>query len=134
MTERSILDLARRGMSAWQHGNLATVEAMLDPDVEWHWFQPGEWDCHGREDVMRALRDRYQQGFAGGELEFLDGGAHSVVLVAHPSAVGGADWPAEVATVITFRGNKVTRMQDDPTREEALRAAGEGSASVPSDQ
>jgi hypothetical protein len=39
-----------------------------------------------------------------------------------------------VATVITFRGDKVTQMQDYPTREEALRGAEDGSASVASDQ
>jgi predicted enzyme related to lactoylglutathione lyase len=40
--------------------------------------------------------------------------------VAHPSAVGGDEWPAEVATVISFREGQVTSMRDYSTREVAL--------------
>jgi hypothetical protein len=79
---------------------------MLDPDIQWHWFEPGKWDCRGREDVMRTLRERYDQGFAASELEFLDAGEDSVTVVAHPAAIGGEGWPEEAATVITFRGGK----------------------------
>jgi hypothetical protein len=69
---------------------------------------------------MRTLRERHEQGFSRGDLEFVDAGGDSVIVVAHPSAVGGDEWPAEVATVITFREGKVTSMQDYPTREDAL--------------
>jgi len=79
--------LARDGFEAWQRGDFATLEAKLDPDVQWRWFEPGEWDCHNRGDVMRTLRERYQQGFAAGDLEFVDGGGDSVIVVAHPAAV-----------------------------------------------
>ena len=79
--------LARDGFEAWQRGDFATLEAKLDPDVQWRWFEPGEWDCHNRGDVMRTLRERYQQGFAAGDLEFVDGGEDSVIVVAHPAAV-----------------------------------------------
>jgi ketosteroid isomerase-like protein len=106
------LALARHGLNAWQRGDFASIEAMLDPAVEWRSFEPGEWDCHGRHDVMHVRRERYEQGFARGELEFLDGGPDSVVVVAHPAAIGGDEWPEEVATVITFRDEKVTTMQD----------------------
>ena len=117
-----IMALAREGFGAWQRGDFATLEAMLDPDVQWHWFEPGEWDCQSRGDVMRTLRERYEQGFAAGELQFLDGGEDTVIVVAHPAAVGGEGWPEEAATVITFRQGKVTTMQDHRTREEALAA------------
>ena len=123
--DAELMEKARAGLQAWQDGNLAGLEELLDPDVELLWWEPGEWDCHGRDDVMDTLRERYEQGFGAGELEFVDGGAHSIVVVAHPSAVGGPDWPEEVATVIEFRRDKVTRMQDYRTREEALAAAAE---------
>jgi ketosteroid isomerase-like protein len=115
--------LARKGFGAWQSGDLASIEAMLDPEVEWRWFESGDWDCHNRNNVLGILRERYEQGFARSELEFLDGGADSVVVVAHPAAVGGEGWPDEVATVITFRYGKVTTMQDYRTKQEALAAA-----------
>jgi hypothetical protein len=57
-------EIAREGLEAWRAGDFEKVERILDPDVEWRWFEPGEWDCHGREDVMRTLRERYEQGFA----------------------------------------------------------------------
>jgi ketosteroid isomerase-like protein len=116
------MELARMGFAAWQQGDFATIEALLDPAVQWRWFEPGEWDCHGRQDVMDVIRERYEQGFARGELEFVDGGQDSVIVVAHPAAVGGEEWPAETATIITFRESKVVDMQDYQTKDEALTA------------
>jgi hypothetical protein len=95
---------------------------MLDPNVEWRWFEPGEWDCHSREDVMRTLRERYEQGFAKGDLQFEDGGEDAVVVVSHPSEIGGPDWPEETATVMRFRDESVVSMQDYRTEAEALEA------------
>jgi len=71
---------------------------------------------------MAVVRERYEQGFARGELEFVDGGDASVIVVAHPSAVGGEEWPAETATVIGFREGKVVDMQDYRTKDDALAA------------
>lgn len=113
---------AQEGFSAWRRGDFATLEAILDPDVEWRWFEPGEWDCKSRGDVMRTLRDRYAQGFARGELEFVDGGNDVVIVVAHPAAMGGEGWPDETATLITFREGRVTTMQDYRSKAEALAA------------
>jgi hypothetical protein len=50
MSEQT-MKLAREGFGAWQRGDFDTLEAMLDPGVRWHWFEPGEWDCHSRDDV-----------------------------------------------------------------------------------
>ena len=116
------MELARRGFGAWQQGDFATIEALLDPAVQWRWFEPGEWDCRSRQDVMDVVRERYEQGFARGELEFVDGGEDSVIVVAHPELVGGEGWPAETATVITFRNGKVVGMQDYRTKADALAA------------
>ena len=71
---------------------------------------------------MRVLRERYEQGFAKGRLELLDGGQDALIVVAHPGEIGGAEWPAEVATVMRFRAGKVVSMQDYPTVAEALDA------------
>ena len=121
MSEQTMA-LVREGFGAWQRGDFAAIEAMLDPTVRWRWFEPGAWDCHSRDDVMRTLRERYEQGFAASELEFLDGAEDSVIVVAHPAAVGGEGWPEEAATVITFRQGKVTTMQDHRSKGDALAA------------
>jgi hypothetical protein len=71
---------------------------------------------------MQTLRERYEQGFAKGDLLFRDGGERAVIVVAHPSDVGGSDWPSEIATVLRFRNERVVSMQDYPTEAEALAA------------
>jgi ketosteroid isomerase-like protein len=115
-------DIAREGLEAWRKGDFETIEEILDPNVEWHATEPGEWDCHGRDDVMQTLRERYEQGFAKGDLQFLEGGEHAVIVVAHPSEIGGPDWPSETATVMQFRNERVVSMQDYRTEAEALAA------------
>ena len=118
-----LLELAREGFEAWRRGDLATIEAMLAPDVRWGWFEAGPWDCRSREDVMARLRERFSEGFAGEIVRIERLSDDAVVVVAHPSEIGGSDWPDEVATVIEFRDGKVVRMQDYRTRADALAPA-----------
>jgi hypothetical protein len=115
-------DIAREGLEAWRAGDFETIERILDPDVEWGSSEPGESGCHGREDVMQTIRERYEQGFAMGELQLRAGGEDAVILIAHPSEVGGPDWPDETATVMRFHGRQVVSMQDYRTEAEALKA------------
>src|SRR6266487_2643908 len=96
--------IASEGLGAWRRGDFEAVEHILHPDVEWRWFEPGDWDCHGRDEVMQTLRERHAQGFAEGDLYFLDGGEQAVIAVSHPREIGGPDWPAGTATVMRFRG------------------------------
>jgi hypothetical protein len=119
------MDIARGGLEAWRAGDFQTIEEILDRNVQWHATEPGEWDCHDRDDVMQTLRERYEQGFAKGGLEFREGGEHAVIVVAHPSEIGGPDWPDETATLMTFRGDRVISMRDYRTEAEALAAAGQ---------
>ena len=115
-------EIARDGLAAWRKGEFETVEKILDRNVEWHATEPGEWDCHGRDEVMETLRERYEQGFAKGNVQFRESGANAVIVVAHPSEIGGADWPSEVATVMHFQNDRVVSMQDYRTEAEALAA------------
>jgi ketosteroid isomerase-like protein len=116
------MTIADEGLAAWRRGDFETLERIFDPTVEWRWSEPGAWDCYGRDDVMRTLRERYAQGFAKGNLEFRDGGEDAVIVVSHPSEIGGPDWPAETATIMRFRGRKVVSMQDYRSEVEALAA------------
>ena len=45
-----------------------------------------------------------------------------MIVLSHPKAVGGPEWPEETATVIRFRGGKVVSMQDYRSEAEALAA------------
>jgi ketosteroid isomerase-like protein len=124
-------EIAREGLEAWRKGDFETIEEILDPNVEWHATERGEWDCHGRDDVIRTLRERYDQGFARGELEFRDGGEQAVIVVSHPNEIGGPDWPSETATVMQFRNERVVSMQDYRTEAEPLRLSSRGSPDAP---
>jgi ketosteroid isomerase-like protein len=114
--------VAEAGLLAWRDGDFETLARLLDPAVEWHWFEPGGWDCHGRDDVLRTLRDRHAQGFAAGALKFRDAGENTVIVVSHPREIGGPEWPAETATVMRFRDGRVISMQDYRTEHDALAA------------
>ncbi|HEX6680341.1 MAG TPA: hypothetical protein VF063_06820 [Gaiellaceae bacterium] len=114
--------IAREGFEAWRRGDFESIERILDPAVEWRWFEPGDWDCHNRGEVMRTLRERYEQGFAEGDVEFREAGEDAVIVVSHPSEVGGADWPSETATVMTFSGDRVITMRDYRTEADARAA------------
>ena len=123
MSGSSSLTVARQGFDAWRRGDFDELEAIFAPDVEWRWFEAGDWDCHNRDDVMRTLRQRHAAGFAEGRLNFHDAGSDVVVVTAHPSEIGGQEWPDETSTVIRFREGKVVSMQDYRTEAEALAAA-----------
>ena len=69
MSGSSSLTVARQGFDAWRRGDFDALEAIFAPEVEWHWFEAGDWDCHNRDDVMRTLRQRHAAGFAEGRLE-----------------------------------------------------------------
>jgi ketosteroid isomerase-like protein len=121
---RELIERARVGLEAWQRGDFETLEEMLAPEVELLWWEPGDWDCHGRDDVIGLLRERYEQGFAGGRMELVDAGEEKLIMVTYPADGGGADWPQETATIITFRDERAVHMQQYPTlpeAEEALR-------------
>ena len=118
-----LVAIATDGLDAWRKGDFPTLERLFDPDVEWFWFERGEWDCHNRGDVMRVLRERYEQGFAKGTLEFHETGQDVLIVVSHPQEIGGDEWPMDVATVMRFRDGKVVSMQDYPTVAEAQDAA-----------
>lgn len=123
MSERAALALAEEGFDAWRRGDFGVLEEMFAPDVEWRWFEPGDWDCHSRKDVMRTLRQRHAAGFAAGRLTFQEAGPDVVIVTAHPSEIGGPEWPDETSTVIRFRRGKVVSMQDYRTQAEARAAA-----------
>jgi ketosteroid isomerase-like protein len=122
-SDSSTLTLARQGFDAWRRGDFDALEQIFAPDVQWRWFEPGDWDCHNRDDVMRTLRQRHAAGFAEGRLNFRDAGPDAVIVTAHPSEIGGPGWPEETSTVIRLRDGKVVEMQDYRTEAEALAAA-----------
>jgi hypothetical protein len=55
-------------------------------------------------------------------LHFREDGGQAVIVVAHPSEIGGPNWRSETATVMQFRNERVVSMQDYRTEAEAIAA------------
>ena len=93
----SDLELARAGLAAWRRGDFEALEELLAPEATWRAVEPGEWDCESRDDILRTLRERYEEGFTKGPIELVEGGPGTVILLSRPAEVGGPDWPEETA-------------------------------------
>lgn len=121
LIDAELMEKARAGLQAWQDGDLSGLEELLDPDVELFWWEPGDWDCHSRDDVLRLLAQRRREGVNRATVELLDAGENVLVSVSHTA--NGPDWPDEPATVIRFRDGKAVEMRQFRSREDALAAA-----------
>jgi ketosteroid isomerase-like protein len=119
--DAELMERARAGLQAWQEGDLSALEEPFDPDVELFWWEPGDWDCHSRDDVLRLLAQRRREGVNRAEVELIDAGEEVLVSVSH--TVDRPGWPDEPATVIRFRDGKAIEMRQFKSREEALAAA-----------
>jgi len=119
--DAELMEKARARLQAWHDGDLSALEELLDPDVELFWWEPGDWDCHSRDDVLRLLAERRREGANRAEVELINAGEDVLVSVSH--TVDRADWPDEPATVIRFRDGKAIEIHQFKSREEALAAA-----------
>jgi hypothetical protein len=111
-------DLIERGLHAWTAGALDALEAVLDPEVTLRWVEPGDWDCIGRDQVMRLLRQRQTDGSRPYpvRIEHLDEHTFIVASTKPIDYDGPQSFPVE--TRITIAGGKVIAMHryrtDDP--------------------
>jgi len=119
--DAELMEKARVGLQAWQDGDFSALEELLDPHVELYWWEPGDWDCHSRDDVLRVLAERKQEGVNRAKVELIDAGENVLISVSH--TVDRPDWPDEPATVIRFRDGKAVEMRQFKSGEEALAAA-----------
>ncbi len=117
-----LLDKARSGLEAWQRGDVDALEPLLHPEVELTWWEPGEWDCHGREAVLALLRERASEGPAA-EVELIDAGEEAIVATRATTVPDGPAAGLRPATLISFRAGKVITMRQFRDRDEALAAA-----------
>ena len=112
-------DIVRDALAAIMGGDLSRVAELLDPEVEWVWFQPGGTDCCGREAVLAAFGERLDDGVLGDVRELTPVGDDVLVSVA-PSAPA-AVWGAEALwTRVSFAGTRAVRLVSYDTRERAL--------------
>jgi hypothetical protein len=87
---------------------------VLDPAVTLRWIEPGKWDCAGRDQVMRLLRERHAEG-RGTAMRVKKVDEHTVVVSPDQAGPDGA-----AATRVSIADDKVVAMRQYATREGAL--------------
>ena len=112
----------RAGLEAWQRGDVAALEPLLDPAVELLWWERGEWDCHGRDAVLSCLRERVATGVNADELDLAAAGGDRLVVSRRGVVAEGPAAGLSPATVIALSEGKVVSMQQFQSRDDALAA------------
>lgn len=118
-----LIEKARGGLEAWQRGDVEALAPLLHPEVELTWWEPGEWDCHGREAVLSLLRVRADKGASAAEIELIDAGEDMIVSSRAEAVRVGPAAGLRPATLIVFRDGLAVEMRQFRSREEALAAA-----------
>ena len=59
-------ELVRSSFDAFLRGDWDALAQVMDPDVEWLWYEPGDWDCHDRSKVLATLFERQREGVVTG--------------------------------------------------------------------
>ncbi len=121
--DEKLLTEARSALAGWQRGDLAALEPLLDHDVELLWWEPGDWDCHGREAVLKVLQDRGSRSSGRAVVELVEAGDEALVVARRRTARSGPAASMKPATLVTFRHGKVVLMRQFRSREEALATA-----------
>ena len=114
--------LARRGLAAWQRGDVGALADLLDPDVELLWWTPGSWDCHGRDQVVALLTTRVRAD-PPAEVDITDVDDTTLLVERRETVPSGPEAGLRPATLVRFRDGLVVRMQQYRSREDALADA-----------
>jgi SnoaL-like domain len=104
-------ELIERGLRAWTAGDLDALEIVLDPAVTLRWVEPGDWDCTGRDEVMRLLRQRRAERNKAYPVTIEHPDEHTFVVSSMRPVDFDGPQPFPVATRITVAGGRVTAMQ-----------------------
>jgi ketosteroid isomerase-like protein len=118
-----LIEKARGGLEAWQRGDVEALALLLHPDVELRWWEPGDWDCHGRAAVLGLLLERTEGGAGAAEIELIDAGEDAIVTCRVETVPDGPAAGLRPATLIVFRDGLAVTMHQFRDRSEALAAA-----------
>ncbi len=119
--DAELLGRARDALAAWHRGDVAPLEPLLDPEVELLWWEPGAWDCHGREAVLALLKERVRRGAGEAEVDLIETD-DAIVVSRREMVTEGPEANTRPATLVTFREGKVVSLRQFRSRDEALAA------------
>lgn len=108
---------------ARRRGDLEAIAAGLDPDVVHQGVRP-ELVCNGRAAVLERIGASLDHGEIGLErLELQASGESVIVGLAGPRFREVPFLDGELFMLFTLRGDRILRIDDYRTRDEAFRAA-----------
>jgi ketosteroid isomerase-like protein len=113
------MDRARLGLVAWQRGDMATLADILDPDVELLWWVPGDWDCHGKDQVVALLTERLH-GEPPAEVNIEEIDDSTVLVERRHTVLDGPEAGFRPATVVHFENGRVVRMRQYRSHQDAI--------------
>jgi ketosteroid isomerase-like protein len=123
------IDTVRAGLDAYKRGDLDSVRELLAPDVRWEGVD-GE-TCSNREETLETLRANSARA---ADLELADavpfGTDRVMVCLVRVGGDGGGeeDGQSRLYNVVTFAGEKISRLQGFVARKDAVQAARGGDA------
>jgi uncharacterized protein len=117
-------ELVRSSFDAFLRGDWDVLAKVLDPRVEWLWYEPGDWDCHDRKKVLATLFERQREGVVTGLNAVVAVGERVFVEVTGRRLEERGLPGGQACMVVTVREGRIVRMQDYPNRAAALAAAG----------
>src|SRR3954465_2828023 len=112
-------ELVRSRFAAFLRGDWDTLAQVMDPGVEWLWYEPGDWDCHDRRKVLATLFERQREGVVTGLNAVVAVDERVFVEVTGPRL---AEWglpDGRACMVVTVSEGRIGRMQDYPNRPPA---------------
>ena len=114
-----LLDRVRAALEGWLQGDVKPLEDLLHPDVELLWWKTGEWDSHGKKEVLALIKQRAAQRGSGITIDVAEAGEDALIVTR-----AGAPKEGELpATLITFRDGMIVKMHQFRSSEEAVNAA-----------
>ena len=86
----------------------------MDPEVQWLWHEPGDWDCHDRKKVLATLFERQREGVVTGLNAVVAVDERVFVEVTGPRLTEWGLPGGRACMVVTVRDGRIVRMQDYP--------------------
>jgi ketosteroid isomerase-like protein len=117
-------ELVRTAFEAFLRGDFDALRQVMDPGVQWLWYEPGDWDCHDRDKVLSTLRDRQLEGVVTALNAVIGTDERVFVEVTGPRLEQQGMPAGQACMVITVVDGRIVRMQDHRSRAAALAGAG----------
>jgi len=117
-------ELVRSSFEAFLRGDWEQLRGVMDPEVEWLWYEPGDWDCHDRKKVLATLFERQREGVVTALNAVVAVDERVFVEVTGPRLAQWGQPEGRACMVVTIRDGRIVRMQDYASRAAALAAAG----------